>query len=237
MSLENQNQSKNASMLGLTQALDLINSTNNPTPSVLRYNQQSPILVSENRQIKDQVEDEDLFDMKSTLFDLFANEDCESLREDTETLFDVETPNNAKTRLVKSDSIEILNSCVKSVDSGTRTRRLRFDEASIVETSGFKKSFQTEDSFAFKKKSRAVNDLSSSFSDTSGNKNKQIDSDDSEFNEVIGNNFDASQSQHITVDDEDEDEEEDDDDFEKDFIRFKSSENSSKPIKEKAKKI
>lgn len=117
------NTQNGVSMVGMTQALDLINSTN-------IVQQKSPILTSQMV---------NLFDMKSTLWDLFENEEESILLENK-----MITPEN------ELRSVNL----VKSSESVTRTRRLRFDEASIMETSCFKKQVpsENEDSFILNKK-------------------------------------------------------------------------------------
>lgn len=105
---------KSISMIGMTQALDLLNSTRKQKAN----------------EIKSEVVD--LFDMKSTLSFLFGND---------------LTPN------VVNNSIQVLD-CTNFESNDKRTRRLRFDEASIIETSGHKKSFRSEDedSIIFRKR-------------------------------------------------------------------------------------
>ncbi|CAF0760948.1 unnamed protein product [Brachionus calyciflorus] len=183
---------KSQSMIGITQALDILNSTNVNNKSLNKE------LFSDK---------ENLFDMKSTLSFLFGNE---------------MSPTG-------HNSIQVLD-CSNLNSTGKRTRKLRFDEASIIETSGHKKSFRNDSSnddesiIVRKRNNRVIKDLSSSFADESiNNKNNKTNwSDDSEFDEVLGDNDkNMSHSDTQVLDDEDDD----DDEFESEFLQINKKRN------------
>jgi hypothetical protein len=137
------------SMVGITQALKIINNSTNATPVTTKKS--SPNASGKHYRIT--------FDMKSSLHDLFDNDESNtSASHENETMsvyhgmpvqddnfFEMTTSFQSKKTARAEQSINLINDdsdivYTESKNDKRNSRRLRFDEPSILETSNYGKS-------------------------------------------------------------------------------------------------
>jgi len=208
----------NGTLVGISQALRLLNS-NNSTPI---SNQSALAIKSPPLGESPSANEAPLvitFDMKSTLHDLFADSVDEPECEDVVASKNQSDNFDFSLEMLERNEFEFKEPVSIPIDSPLlakpKNRRLRFDEASIIETKcandlATSNAEMADDSFQIQKKvNKKSKKLNWSSSEEETGKNESIDA---EFNEIIGNNehyMDKYADDFEYLDDEDEDEDED----------------------------